>query len=485
MAEARREAALEVGRQRLAGRHREADRGERVVGQVGVEEGGDEAGAGEEQRRALVADQRGDLRRRRPTRVEHGAGPDRQRERQGVAEAVGEEQLGDRQAAVVRLDLQHGTGERLGRRLGAAVAVHHALRQAGRAGAVQPERRRVGDRSRPPEPRCGRRTSTRRGSGRTRRPPARRRRRRGAARRRRRRRRRRGRGSRWTAQRRWPACRRRSPPAPPAVNIVESGTGTTPGPERAEEPGREGELVVEHQRHPLATADVELAQRLLDPPHLAAAGRRSRCRPRRRGTPCARRRRSRCGGRRATPPRCTWASPLLSSPAVVIADTTIRRTAHLRSIVGPRRRGDRYGPPPAGDPRTNRWGLLNAKGAQRHCGDVPHPGARRTTRRGAGTRRSRRRPAGAGGRRTGRCEGGVSREEATRPQPVPRVGARSDGARLLGLGGLHGGARPAARRPAASPAAGRGGRALADRRRRGRAPGRARRRTTRPTSPSR
>ena len=74
--------------------------------------------------------------------------PRGQRERQRVAEPVGEEQLGDRQEAVVLGDAEHAVGVRLGRRLQAPVAVHDALRQAGGAGAVQPEGRRVGRRRR-------------------------------------------------------------------------------------------------------------------------------------------------------------------------------------------------------------------------------------------------------------------------------------------------------------------------------------------------
>ena len=145
VAEARGEAALQVGGQGLAGRDRRADRGERGLGDVRIEQAGDEAGAGEEQRRPLVADQRGDLGRRRPSRVEDAAAAGRERERQRVAEAVGEEQLGDRQEAVVGSDVEDRRGRTSSAvACGAGVAVHHALRDAGRARAVQPERRRVG-----------------------------------------------------------------------------------------------------------------------------------------------------------------------------------------------------------------------------------------------------------------------------------------------------------------------------------------------------
>ena len=148
VAEALAEASLQVGGERLTGRDRRPHAGEGGGRRVGVEQGGDEAGAGEEQRRLLGGDELDDARRRRPARLEDRRRSDRQRERQAVAEAVGEEQLGDGQEAVVRRHAEHLGGVRVGRRLQAAVAVHHALRHARRAGAVEPERRRVGGRRR-------------------------------------------------------------------------------------------------------------------------------------------------------------------------------------------------------------------------------------------------------------------------------------------------------------------------------------------------
>jgi hypothetical protein len=106
---------------------------------------GDEARAGEEQRRLLGRDQCRDIGRRRRARVEDRAAADGERERQRVAEPEGEEQLRHREAAVVGPDRQDLTGVGLGRRLRAPVAVHDPLRHAGGAGAVEPEPRRVLD----------------------------------------------------------------------------------------------------------------------------------------------------------------------------------------------------------------------------------------------------------------------------------------------------------------------------------------------------
>ncbi len=83
-----------------------------VAVDVGVEQGGDEAGAGEEQRGSLGGHQLGHAGGRRAGGVEDGGGAHRQRERQRVAEAVGEEQLGDRKAPVVGPDVRAPTWRR-------------------------------------------------------------------------------------------------------------------------------------------------------------------------------------------------------------------------------------------------------------------------------------------------------------------------------------------------------------------------------------
>ena len=135
--------ALEIGRERLAGGDTGAHRAERRGVDVGVEDGGDEPGHREEQRRRLRGDELADRRRRRPLGVEDHRGTRTERERERVAEPVGEEQLGDRQEPVGGRDPEHRAGIRVVRRLHVAVGVHDALRQPGGARRVQPERRRI------------------------------------------------------------------------------------------------------------------------------------------------------------------------------------------------------------------------------------------------------------------------------------------------------------------------------------------------------
>ena len=144
------EAALQVGGQRLAGGDRRpAPRRTPSAGDVGVEQGGDEAGTGEEQRRLLGCDEL----ERRPAGVGRRGFEDRRgaRRRAGTSASCRARRrrtawppTGSGRRASTPSTV---AGVRLGGRLQAAVAVHHALRQAGRARAVQPERRRVGRRS--------------------------------------------------------------------------------------------------------------------------------------------------------------------------------------------------------------------------------------------------------------------------------------------------------------------------------------------------
>ena len=144
VAEAGGEAALQVGRQGLAGGDRRPHRartwtpGRSVSSRPATKPGLAKNSVG-----CSVRDELGDLGRGRPAGVEDRRGADRERERQRVAEPEGEEQLGDRQAAVVGSDREHLAGVRLGGGLRAAVAVHDALRRARRARAVEPERGRV------------------------------------------------------------------------------------------------------------------------------------------------------------------------------------------------------------------------------------------------------------------------------------------------------------------------------------------------------
>ena len=136
-----REPAVQLGRQRLSGGDGGAHRAQCVLGNVGVEQRCDEAGTGEEQRRPVLDEEAGHAGRRRPRRIEHCRGTDRERERQRIAESVSEEQLGHREAAVVGTDVQNrfGIGGRGG--LGIGMAVHDPFGKAGRPRAVQPEGR--------------------------------------------------------------------------------------------------------------------------------------------------------------------------------------------------------------------------------------------------------------------------------------------------------------------------------------------------------
>ena len=90
----------------------------------------------------MPAEQFGGPGRRGRIGVDHRAGSDAQREEEGVAEPEGEEQLGDRVAHVLGLDLEHGAGVGLAHGLDVAVAVNGRLRPAGRARRVEPEGRR-------------------------------------------------------------------------------------------------------------------------------------------------------------------------------------------------------------------------------------------------------------------------------------------------------------------------------------------------------
>ena len=64
--------ALQLGGQRLTGGDRATDGRERVFGQVGVEQSGDEARTGEEQRRLIATDEIDDVTRRRRARFQDG-----------------------------------------------------------------------------------------------------------------------------------------------------------------------------------------------------------------------------------------------------------------------------------------------------------------------------------------------------------------------------------------------------------------------------
>jgi hypothetical protein len=79
-----------------------------------------------------------DLRRRAPVE-EHRGRADRHREGHGVAQPVGEEDLGHREDRVVLADAQHLRAVGVGGGLQAGMHVAHALGLAGGAGGIEPE----------------------------------------------------------------------------------------------------------------------------------------------------------------------------------------------------------------------------------------------------------------------------------------------------------------------------------------------------------
>ena len=95
---------------------------------------------GEEQGGGVARDRLEDAVRLRRPAHEHGGGAGRQREREAVAEPVGVEELGRRVAEVVLGDLEHVPRVGVDRRADVAMGVDDALRPAGRARAVEPER---------------------------------------------------------------------------------------------------------------------------------------------------------------------------------------------------------------------------------------------------------------------------------------------------------------------------------------------------------
>ena len=78
-----------------------------------------------------------------PPRGQHGGGAHPERKVQGVAQPVGEEELGDRQADVVVADPQHGPRVQFGGAHHVVVEVDGALGRARAAAAPQPKRRLV------------------------------------------------------------------------------------------------------------------------------------------------------------------------------------------------------------------------------------------------------------------------------------------------------------------------------------------------------
>ena len=133
-------------RQRLAGRRADAQPRAcpRVLARLVVEHRRKQRRRAVEDRRIVLVEQREHQRRRRPVGIEHRAGADGKRERQRIAEAVGEEQFRRGEADVVLADAEHLLGIGVGGGLQARMQMPHALGHAGRARRVEPERRLVG-----------------------------------------------------------------------------------------------------------------------------------------------------------------------------------------------------------------------------------------------------------------------------------------------------------------------------------------------------
>ena len=75
---------------------------------------------------------------------QQGGGADAHRERQRIAEAIGEEQLGGGEADIVLAQGQHGFAVKLQSPVGVAVRMHRAFGPAGRARGIKPESGIVG-----------------------------------------------------------------------------------------------------------------------------------------------------------------------------------------------------------------------------------------------------------------------------------------------------------------------------------------------------
>ena len=127
-------AAKDVGWQCLAGGNAEADGGQiglRLIDRLKLR--GIERRHAEVQCRLEAGDDVEGHLRRRPLRIEHGGGADPQRERHGVAESVGEEQLRRRVAHVALAHAERFDAIELAGDRHVALEVHRALRPPGRA----------------------------------------------------------------------------------------------------------------------------------------------------------------------------------------------------------------------------------------------------------------------------------------------------------------------------------------------------------------
>ncbi len=147
----RAEALAQFGRQRLAGRRAQAQRDLAFLRQLGrSQHAGEAGGSAEEDRRLRVCDAAEPTLesgiRRGPLGHQDRGRAHAHRERQAVAQAVGEEQLGGGEADIALADAEQALAVELGRPVGIGVRMHRALGPAGRARRVEPEARVVAGR---------------------------------------------------------------------------------------------------------------------------------------------------------------------------------------------------------------------------------------------------------------------------------------------------------------------------------------------------
>ena len=137
-------AVEDLGRQHLGGRQRHAQRREIGRGRAfGLGQRGIERRQSEEHGRAIAFDRLEDRRRLWLARQQQRGGADREREGDGIAKAVGEEDFRHREADVVGRELEHVARER-GFAIGHVVLqMDDALGPSGRAGRIHPERHLV------------------------------------------------------------------------------------------------------------------------------------------------------------------------------------------------------------------------------------------------------------------------------------------------------------------------------------------------------
>ena len=130
----------------FAGGNSVADAGKIEVGAAGaavIEQRGVIGGNGEKEGGAIAFDVGVNAGRSRTGGRENRRGADREREVAGIAEAVGEEETGDAEAAVACVDFEDGVGIVVRADDHVVMEMYTALGNAGGTGRVEPERRVV------------------------------------------------------------------------------------------------------------------------------------------------------------------------------------------------------------------------------------------------------------------------------------------------------------------------------------------------------